>query len=280
LDHVKPHEICDAMVDAGVAKTKSSVRNMLIKGFLSGALLAYATVLAITATIQTGVPLVGALVFPVGFVMIVLLGLELLTGNFALVPMARLSGRADMGRVLRNFGWVFLANLIGSVFFGVLLYCTMAHDGAPAPLAAKIIAAAEAKTTGYAASGAAGMLAVFVKAIMCNWMVTLGVVMAMASTSTIGKLLGAWLPIFTFFALGYEHLVVNFFLIPTGMILGAKVTLPDWLMWNMLPVTIGNLVGGFVFTGLAFYLTRSNIAPASQLAPAANALKAPVSSIA
>ncbi len=93
------------------------------------------------------------------------------------------------------------------------------------------------------------------KAILCNWMVTLGVVMAMTSTSTVGKIVAAWLPILTFFAQGFEHSVVNMFVIPTGMMLGAKLTFADWWFWNQIPVTAGNFVGGFLFTGLAFYLT-------------------------
>jgi formate transporter len=77
----------------------------------------------------------------------------------------------------------------------------------------------------------------------------------MTSRSTMGKIVAAWLPIFTFFALGYEHSIVNMFVIPAGMLLGAKVTIADWWIWNQIPVTIGNFVGGALFTGLALYLT-------------------------
>jgi formate transporter len=99
------------------------------------------------------------------------------------------------------------------------------------------------------------MVSVFVKAVLCNWLVCLGVVMAMTSTSTVGKIVAAWLPIVTFFAQGFEHSVVNMFIIPTGMLMGAKVSLYDWWVWNQIPVTLGNVVGGFVFTGLALYAT-------------------------
>jgi formate/nitrite transporter len=251
LDYIKPAEAVENFTAVGAAKSKLTPGHMLIRGFLSGALLAISTSLAITATIQTGVPLVGALVFPVGFVIIVLLGLELLTGNFALLPVAWLDGKTSMGKLLSNFAWVFIGNLLGSVVYAALLY----FSTPPAALSEKLVAIAQAKTTGYAAAGAHGMLACFVKAILCNWMVTLGVVMAMISTSTLGKIAAAWLPIFIFFAHGYEHLIVNLFLIPAGMMFGAKVTMSDWLIWNMLPVAIGNFVGGCVLTGLAFYLT-------------------------
>jgi formate/nitrite transporter len=231
VDYIKPADALDNFIAAGSAKSKLAPMHMLVRGFLSGALLAISTSLAITATLQTGVPLVGALVFPVGFVIIVLLGLELLTGNFALLPVAKLDGKSTFSGLLSNFGWVLLGNLLGSVAYAGLLYLSM-----PAPaLSEKIVALAQAKTTGYAAAGSAGMLACFAKAILCNWMVTMGVVMAMISTSTVGKIAAAWLPIFIFFAHGYEHLVVNLFLIPAGMMFGAKVTISDWLIWNMLP---------------------------------------------
>jgi hypothetical protein len=100
------------------------------------------------------------------------------------------------------------------------------------------------------------MVTVFVKAILCNWMVCLAIVLAMTTGSTLGKIACAWMPIFVFFAQGFEHSVVNMFVIPTGMMLGAKVSVADWWLWNQIPVTIGNLVGGFVFTGVALYLTH------------------------
>jgi formate/nitrite transporter FocA (FNT family) len=140
----------------------------------------------------------------------------------------------------------------------------------PSGVAARIIAIAEAKTVGYAAYGTAGMVTVFVKAVLCNWLVCLAIVMAMTTSSTIGKIAAAWLPVFIFFAQGFEHSVVNMFVIPTGMMLGAKVTVFDWLFWNQIPVTLGNLVGGFVLTGLALYIThrpRASLEPAPLTAP-------------
>jgi formate/nitrite transporter FocA (FNT family) len=97
--------------------------------------------------------------------------------------------------------------------------------------------------------------------------VCLGVVMAMTSTSTVVKIAATWLPIFLFFALGFEHAVVNMFVIPTGMLLGAKVSVYDWWVWNQIPVTLGNLVGGFVFTGLALYVTFKPPQPSLAAAP-------------
>jgi formate transporter len=258
------------MLTAGHTKAGLSTRDLLIRGFLSGALLGFATSLALTATGQTNIPLVGALVFPVGFVMIVLLGLELVTGSFAVVTLAGVNGTRAWSQVMANLGWVFVANLVGSVVYGVFLYVTLTSMGteAPAGIAAKIVSIAEAKTTGYAVHGMAGMVTVFTKAILCNWMVCLGVVMALTSQSTIGKITAMWLPILTFFAQGFEHSVVNMFMIPTGMLLGAKVTGADWWIWNQIPVTLGNFVGGFLFTGLFLYWTYKPATEAKQPAMA------------
>ncbi len=273
MDYVKPTEVIENMIGAGVAKAALPARDLLIRGFWSGALLAIATSLAITATVQTGVPLVGALVFPVGFVMIVLLGLELVTGSFALVPLACLEGKISITTLLSNLTWVFLGNLIGSLFYGALLCVCLTMMGANAPdaVGAKLIAIAEAKTLGYAKFGTAGVVTVFIKAVLCNWMVTLGVVMAMTSRSTAGKIAASWLPIFIFFAQGFEHSVVNMFVIPVGMMLGAKVSISDWWLWNQIPVTLGNLVGGFCFTGVTLYLTlksRSEVRTATPVTTA------------
>jgi formate transporter len=257
MDSLKPTDVVANMVQAGIAKAQLGPFDLLVRGAQSGALLGFATSLAVGAAVQTGQPIVGALIFPVGFVMIVLLGLELVTGSFALLPLAWLRGRASPAMVLSNWSWVFVGNLVGSVFYAALLMIalTMAGQVEPSAVAAQIVKIAEAKTTGYAHFGAAGMLTVFVKAMLCNWMVCFGVVMSMSSTSTIGRIAGAWMPILIFFAQGFEHSVVNMFLIPAGMMMGAKVTLADWWIWNQIPVTLGNLAGGLVFTGLGLYVT-------------------------
>jgi formate transporter len=111
------------------------------------------------------------------------------------------------------------------------------------------------------------MITVFVKAILCNWMVCLAIVAAMTTSSTIGKIACAYMPVFIFFAQGFEHTVVNMFVIPTGMLMGANVSVAEWWLWNQIPVTIGNLVGGFIFTGLALYIThKPRVSAAAALA--------------
>ena len=271
MDYVKPIDVASAMVNAGRTKLALPATDLIIRGGLAGGILAAATSLAITGTVQTGQPLVGALIFPVGLILIVLLGLDLVTGAFGLLPLPWIENDADTKTMLANWGWVFLGNLIGSIVYGGLLAIALTNFGATAPagVAAKLVAIAEAKTTGYAVLGFAGLVTVFVKAILCNWLVCLAIVAAMTTSSTIGKIACAYMPVFIFFAQGFEHSVVNMFIIPTGMMMGAKVSVADWWLWNQIPVTLGNLVGGFVFTGLALYVThRPRIAaPAPLTAP-------------
>jgi formate transporter len=179
MDYVKPAEVVETMVVAGGAKGALPTKDLLIRGALSGALLGFATSLAVTGAVQTNVPLVGALIFPVGFVIIILLGLELATGSFALLPLAVSDHKLSGTRMLINSGWVLLGILIGSLIYAVLLagalsMCGQSPDASG--IGGKIVAIAQAKTTGYAKFGLAGLGTVFIKAMLCNWMVTLGVV--------------------------------------------------------------------------------------------------------
>jgi formate transporter len=269
MDYVDPTGVTSTLINAAGTKLKLPVPQLLLRGALSGALLAFATSLAFTSNAQGLPPLVGAIIFPVGFAMIVVLGLELVTGSFAVIPLAVLDRDSGLGRAAANLLWVFAGNLAGALLYAVLLALvqTQFYRQAPAPVGALLVAAAEAKTLGYAKLGGAGLALAFVKGILCNWMVCMGVVMAMTSRSTLGKIVASWLPILTFFAQGFEHSVVNMFLIPAGMLMGAKVSLGQWWLWNQLPVTLGNLFGGSIFVGLAMYLAfaRRN-APSPTLA--------------
>jgi formate/nitrite transporter FocA (FNT family) len=155
MDSLTPAAITAAMIQSGTAKAKLGPSDLLIRGVMSGALLGIATSLALGAAVQTGQLLVGALIFPVGFVMIVLLGLELVTGSFALLPMAVMAGQAKIGQMLSNWSWVLLGNLIGSVIYGVffVIAVTDAWQIAPAGVAQRVVQLAQAKTVGYAAFG-------------------------------------------------------------------------------------------------------------------------------
>jgi formate transporter len=107
----------------------------------------------------------------------------------------------------------------------------------------------------------------FVKGILCNWMVTLGAVLALVSRSTVGKIVAMWLPILTFFAQGYEHSIVNMFVIPAGKFFGAPVSTYQWWVWNQIPVTLGNMVSGVLLTGLALYVTYRPKEPTTVILP-------------
>jgi formate/nitrite transporter len=263
MDYVKPADVAATMVDTARRKLALSPSDLIIRGALAGAILASATSLAVTGALQTGVPLVGALIFPVGLCIIVLLGLDLVTGSFGLLPLPLLNDGFSGTTMLASWAYTFIGNLIGSMAYGALLAIVLTNFGATAPAAVgtQIVAIAQAKTTGYAAFGFAGMVTVFVKAMLCNWMVCLAIVLTMTSTSTAGKISAAWMPMLIFFGQGFEHSVVNMFVIPTGILLGAKVSVAQWWLWNQVPVTLGNLVGGFLFTGLALYLTHRPKSP-------------------
>jgi formate transporter len=115
----------------------------------------------------------------------------------------------------------------------------------------------EGRTVGYAEHGAAGMLTLFIRGVLCNWMVSTGVVAAMISTSVSGKVIAMWMPILVFFYMGFEHSIVNMFLFPSGLMLGGDFSITDYFVWNEIPTVVGNLVGGLTFVGLTLYATHA-----------------------
>ena len=268
MSYTKPAEVIDLMIQSGKAKIKLNTSDLLIRSALSGAILGFGTTLAVTATVQSGSGILGAAIFPACFIIVVLLGLELVTGSFAILPAAYFDKKISMGAMIKNLLLVFAGNLLGALLYAALFWISLTNMGSSDSnaLIPAIIKIAEAKTTGYAQYGAAGMVTVFTKGILCNWMVTLGVVLFLTSSSSSGKIIATWLPIFIFFAQGFEHAVVNMFVIPAGMMLGAKVSFGDWWIYNQLPVTLGNIVGGVIFTALALYLTyKGKVIPAKEI---------------
>lgn len=267
MAYLMPNEFVTKMIDAGESKIFMSTRDTLIRAYMAGAILALAAAFAVTIGVQTGSHLVGSLLFPVGFCILYLLGFDLLTGVFTLCPLALMDKRpgVTMGGVLRNWGLVFLGNFAGAltvaVMMGIVLTFAFTVDPASNPIADKIGHIGEARTVGYAAHGAAGMLTLFIRGILCNWMVSTGVVGAMVSTDVSGKVIAMWMPILVFFYMGFEHSVVNMFLFPSGLMLGGKFTLYDYFMWNEIPTVLGNVVGGITFVGLTLYSTHVRTAP-------------------
>lgn len=260
MSYLAPNEFVTKMVDAGESKVYMSTKDTVIRAFMAGAILALAAAFAITVSMKTGSPLVGAMLFPVGFIMLYLMGFDLLTGVFVLVPLALIDKRpgVTLNQVLRNWGLVFVGNFAGAllVAFMISFILTYGYSIEPDEIGKKIGTIGEARTLGYKEHGVLGWLTVFMRGMLCNWMVSMGVVGAMISTSVSGKAIAMWMPIMLFFFMGFEHSIVNMFLFPFSMIMGGGFTIADYLIWNELPVALGNLVGGLAFTGLTLYATH------------------------
>ncbi|MHB1216435.1 MAG: formate/nitrite transporter family protein [Thiobacillus sp.] len=260
MSYLVPSEFVTKMVDAGESKIFMSTRDTLIRAYMAGAILALAAVFAITVAVQTGSPLIGAILFPVGFSMLYLMGFDLLTGVFVLTPLALIDKRpgVTIGGVLRNWGLVFVGNFAGAFTVAVMMAVVFTYGFStdPGAVGQKIAGIGEARTLGYKEYGAAGMLTLFIRGMLCNWMVSMGVVGAMISTSVSGKVIAMWMPIMLFFAMVFEHSVVNMFLFPSALILGGNFSVMDYIVWNEIPTVLGNLVGGLAFTGLTLYTTH------------------------
>ena len=265
MAYLVPSEFVAKMVDAGEAKIFMSARDTLIRAYMAGALLALAAVFAVTVTTQTGSAILGAVLFPVGFCMLYLLGFDLLTGVFMLTPLALIDRRPGVtaGGVLRNWGLVFIGNFAGALTVAAMMafVFTYGFTAAPGPVGEKIAGIGVARTLGYASHGVGGWFTIFVRGMLCNWMVSTGVVGAMISTHDSGKVIAMWMPIMVFFFMTFEHSVVNMFLFPSALIMGGKFSLADYFIWNEIPTVLGNLVGGIAFTGLTLYSTHARTAP-------------------
>lgn len=262
MSYVKPAELVTRMVDTGAYKLQLSTRDTLIRASMGAALLTLGAAFALTVSTNTGQPLLGALLFPIGFVILYLFGYDLLTGVFTLAPLAVLAKRpgATVGAMLRNWGLVFLGNFGGAFMVAILMaiYFTYGFSTEPSPVGEAISEIGHGRTVGYADHGAAGMLALFIRGVLCNWMVSTGVVLSMISENVVAKILAMWLPITLFFYMGFEHSIVNMFLFPSGLLLGADFTIMDYLLWNEIPTVVGNLVGGLLFVAMPLYFTHGH----------------------
>ena len=265
MAYLVPSEFVTKMVDAGESKIFMATRDTVIRAYMAGAILALAAAFAVTMTVQTGYPIIGAILFPVGFCMLYLLGFDLLTGVFVLTPLALIDRRpgVTLGGVLRNWLLVFIGNFAGALTVAVMMaiVSTFGFSSPPDKVGQVIGAIGENRTVGYAAHGAAGMLTLFIRGMLCNWMVSTGVVGAMISTTVSGKVIAMWMPIMRFFAMTFEHSVVNMFLFPSGLMLGGNFSIMDYFIWNEIPTVVGNLIGGLAFTGLTLYSTHVKTGP-------------------
>ena len=272
MAYLEPSEFAKKMVDAGEQKIFMSTRDTVIRAYMAGAILALAAFFAITVITKTGNPLVGSILFPVGFIMLYLMKFDLLTGVFTLCPLAVLDKRpgCTVQTMLRNWWFVFLGNFGGALtvaFFAsfILTYGYQIDGGA---VAEKVSGIGEARTLGYKAHGILGWFTIFIRGMLCNWMVSMGVVGAMISTHASAKIMAMWMPIMLFFYMVFEHSIVNMFLFPFSMIMGGDFNLIDYFLWNEIPTALGNLAGGFLLVGLPLYFTHVRTRPERKLTPA------------
>ena len=281
--YVKPADLVGRMIDAGAGKLLLSTRDTLIRGFMGGALLTLGAAFAVTVTVQTGQPLLGALLFPIGFILLYLLGYDLLTGVFTLAPLALLARRpgASVRSILRNWGLVFVGNFAGAFTVAlVMAICfTYAFSTAPNEVGLAIREIGHGRTVGYAEHGAGGMLTLFLRGVLCNVMVSTGVIAAMMSDALISKVIAMWMPADALLLHGLRALRGEHVPVPLGA--SARRGLHD----RRLPglerdpdLVLGNLlVGGVVFVGVVLYATHHRTAPARvpAVSPAASPAAAP-----
>jgi formate/nitrite transporter len=248
-----PAEIAATGVQSGATKAALSWDKAVVAGFLAGAYIAFAGLLAIVASagmdpkIWGGVQtLVTGGVFALGLVLVVVAGSELLTGNMALIPLAVLGRRASIGRLSFNFVFVLIGNLLGSLFVAYFLAKETGVVTAPLPLARlAAIATAKAHTeTDWQ---------IFLRAVGCNWLVCLAVWMALAAEDIGGKVLAIFFPIMAFVAMGFDHVVANMFFLPAAIFshvpnIGWDDTIKNWVF-----AFLGNFVGAAIFVASAYW---------------------------
>jgi formate/nitrite transporter len=276
--------------DAGKYKVGLPAWNMVLRGFMSGAYIAMGAALAtvcstgivysaaqITAGAVPGgfasagmAQLILGAVFPVGLIITVLTGAELFTGDAMLAPMAAFIHKITWGQVINLWIWVYIGNFIGSIVFAYICangpFVTFNEAGAASITAfgTRAVAIAGAKVS-YV--GMMGMWSAFLKAIACNWLVNLAILLGICSDDAVGKFFGIWFPIMAFVSSGFEHSIANMYFIPAGIMtagLTNTATTANWVnMWtaNVIPVTIGNVVGGLLFVGIIYWVAfRKEIA--------------------
>lgn len=263
-----PKETAEVVANTGGAKGSARISDAILLSFLAGAYIAFGGLLAEVANtgmVAAGYPIglskfVFGATFPVGLIMVIIAGSDLFTGNCLYMTMGVLKGKASVGGLGKNWviSWIF--NFVGALFVAyVLAYMTgiMTAD----PFKAGAITVASTKALGGAKFMAAGKATAsltwsqaFFRGIGCNWLVCVAVWLAVASDDVIGKILGIWFPIMAFVTIGFEHSVANMFFIPLGIFLGGNITWTQAIVNNLIPVTIGNIIGGAIFVAMIYYL--------------------------
>lgn len=256
-----PKEVIDAALVTGCNKVALPSRDFgrfALLTVLAGVYIAFGGTLSVILgygfpELTAGNPglqkLISGAAFPIGLILVVVLGAELFTGNNALLMPPLMAGKCSWRDVAVNLVLVYLGNFVGAIgFVYVFVYVTGLMS--PEPYHAAIVKIAEAKVS-------MPWLTVMVKGIGANWCVCLAIWLAMATKSSGAKMFGCWLPVMAFVALGYEHSIANMFFIPCGMLEGASVTPWQMVCDNLIPATIGNIIGGALLVGCVHvYLHR------------------------
>jgi formate/nitrite transporter len=261
-----PKDVAAKMCDTGVGKCKLPILKMFILAILAGVYIAFGAQLFLLvgsdSTLGFGFTrFLSASVFTVGLMMVVVGGAELFTGN-NLVLIAALDKKVTWGELLKNWVVVYIGNFVGSIILAAFLFWGGTWSLNGNLVGANALKVALSKTSLTFAQA-------FFRGILCNWLVCMAVWMAMASKDVIGKLFAIYFPIMAFVASGFEHSVANMFFIPYGIFLKsnpkvlevAGKTLADLanLNWgtlftvNLIPVTLGNIVGGAIFVGAVYW---------------------------
>lgn len=227
---------------AAEKRVAQSLPRLLLLGALAGAFIAFAGVAASIGGALGG-KLASATIFPIGLTMVLLAGSELFTGN-CLFLMPLLRGNITAGHMLRNWVAVYLGNLLGSVAVAFLVVQCGALDG----IAEAAVAAAVTKA-------ALPFGVALLRGVLCNFLVCLAVWMAFCAQSAGGKVVSLFGPIFLFVLCGFEHSVANMYYIPAGIFLAENGEVTWLSLWqNLLPVTLGNMVGGCGLGGILYLL--------------------------
>lgn len=250
LDPYSPPQIAARIEASGVGKIEAPLLTTLILGVLAGVFIAFGAMLY--TVVMTGVDpgfgparLLGGIAFSLGLVLVVLAGAELFTGN-NLIVMAWADRRISGRQLLRNWVAVYLANFVGAVVMALLVHWSGILDlsGGAAGRTAAAIARAKAEL---------GFGPAFFRGVLCNALVCLAVWICLAAHDVGGKILAIIIPISAFVALGFEHSVANMYLIPAGMLAGADIPLRAFAA-NLVPVTLGNIVGGSGGVAIVYWI--------------------------
>ncbi|RJK94263.1 formate/nitrite transporter family protein [Vallicoccus soli] len=258
----QPDEIARAAVRTGAQKARTSWDKTLVASFLAGAYIALGGLVAVVVSSGLDPEVWGTLptlftgvAFTLGLVLVLLAGSSLLTGNMLLVPLSAMSGRIGLGDVARNLGLVLLGNVAGALLVAFFLATETGVIGGPGSADGTSAAMTYERLAGIAETKALDETAyqVFLRAVGANWLVCLAVWVALGAESVGSKVIGLFLPVMAFVAMGFDHVVANMFFLPAAVWAGV----PDlgWgdVLRNWGLAGIGNLVGAVVFVATTYW---------------------------